>query len=88
MPPPPPASWSASIGCGRREIERLRVRIASDLHDDVGSNLWSITLLSRILAKQGSLGAEEQQDVNEINRIAVQTSNAIRDIIWLIKSRL
>jgi signal transduction histidine kinase len=72
----------------RREIERLRVRIASDLHDDVGSNLWSITLLSRILAKQGSLGAEEQQDVNEINRIAVQTSNAIRDIIWLIKSRL
>jgi ligand-binding sensor domain-containing protein/signal transduction histidine kinase len=68
----------------RREIERLRVRIASDLHDDVGSSLWSITLLSRTLAKHGSLGSQERQDVDEIHRIAVQTSNAIRDIIWLI----
>jgi signal transduction histidine kinase len=68
----------------RREIERLRVRIASDLHDDVGSSLWSITLLSRMLARHGNLTPEEKQDVNEINRISVQTSNSIRDIIWLI----
>jgi ligand-binding sensor domain-containing protein len=68
----------------RREIERLRLRIASDLHDDVGSSLWSITLLSRMLAQHGTLTPEERQDVNEINRISVQTSNSIRDIIWLI----
>ncbi|HEX2972966.1 MAG TPA: two-component regulator propeller domain-containing protein, partial [Tepidisphaeraceae bacterium] len=68
----------------RRELERLRVRIASDLHDDVGSSLWSITLLSRMLAKSEKLEAEEQQDVEEIQRISVQTSNSIRDIIWLI----
>lgn len=68
----------------RRELERLRVRIAGDLHDDIGSSLWSITLLSRMLAKHGKLGAEEQQDVEEIHRIANQTSTSIRDIIWLI----
>jgi ligand-binding sensor domain-containing protein len=68
----------------RRELERLRVRIASDLHDDIGSSLWSITLLSRMLAKHGNLAAEERQDVDEIHRIANQTSNSIRDIIWLI----
>lgn len=68
----------------RREIERLRVRIASDLHDDLGSSLWSITLLSRMLAKHGKLGDEERQDISEINRIAIQSSNSIRDIIWLI----
>lgn len=68
----------------RREIERLRVRIASDLHDDIGSSLWSITLLSRMLTKHGNLGAEERQDLEEIHRIAIQTSNSIRDIIWLI----
>jgi signal transduction histidine kinase len=68
----------------RRELERLRVRIASDLHDDVGSSLWSITLLSRLLAKHGEMGSQERQDVGEINRIAAQTSNSIRDIIWLI----
>ena len=68
----------------RREIERLRVRIAGDLHDDIGSSLWSITLLSRMLTKHGNLGTEERQDLEEIHRIAVQTSNSIRDIIWLI----
>lgn len=68
----------------RREIERLRVRIASDLHDDLGSSLWSITLLSRMLAKHGKLGDEERQDISEIHRIAIQSSNSIRDIIWLI----
>jgi ligand-binding sensor domain-containing protein len=68
----------------RREIERLRVRIAGDLHDDIGSSLWSITMLSRMLAKQGNLGTQERQDLEEIHRIAVQTSNSIRDIIWLI----
>lgn len=68
----------------RREIEQLRVRIASDLHDDLGSSLWSITLLSRMLAKHGKLGDEERQDINEIHRIAIQSSNSIRDIIWLI----
>jgi ligand-binding sensor domain-containing protein/signal transduction histidine kinase len=68
----------------REELERLRVRIAGDLHDDVGSSLWSIILLSRTLSKHGALGAEEQKDVEEIHRISVQTSNAIRDIIWLI----
>jgi signal transduction histidine kinase len=67
-----------------REIERLRVKIANDLHDDVGSSLWSITMLSRMLAQQGTLATEAQHDVSEINRIAVQTSNSIRDIIWLI----
>jgi signal transduction histidine kinase len=37
-----------------------------------------------MLARHGSLTPEERQDVNEINRISVQTSNSIRDIIWLI----
>jgi len=68
----------------RREIERLRVRIAGDLHDEVGSSLWSITLLSKILQEHGKMGEEERRDMAEIHRIAVQTSNAVRDIVWLI----
>ena len=68
----------------RREIERLRARIAGDLHDEVGSSLWSITLLSKILQEHGSMGDEERRDMAEIHRIAVQTSNSVRDIVWLI----
>jgi ligand-binding sensor domain-containing protein/signal transduction histidine kinase len=67
-----------------RELEKLRMRIASDLHGEVGSSLWSITLLSQMLGKHGQLGQEEQRDAGEIHRIAKQTSNAIRDIVWII----
>lgn len=68
----------------QRQMDRLRVRIARDLHDEIGSSLWSITLLTRMLIKDGRLGPEARQDVDEIARIANQTANAIRDIIWLI----
>lgn len=67
-----------------RELERLRIRLAGDLHDELGSSLWSINLLSQSLQKYGRLGDEERQDVGQIHRIARQTSNAIRDIVWII----
>jgi signal transduction histidine kinase len=67
-----------------REMERLRVRIAGDLHDELGSSLWSIALLSQMLNKHGKMGDEERRDADEIHRIARQTSNAIRDIVWII----
>ncbi len=67
-----------------RELERLRMRIAGDLHDEVGSSLWSVTLLSQMLRKHGKMGDEERRDAGEIHRIAQQTSNAIRDIVWII----
>jgi ligand-binding sensor domain-containing protein/signal transduction histidine kinase len=68
----------------RREIELLRVKIAGDLHDEVGSSLWSITLLSQMLEKHEALPAECRQTAGNVHRIAVQTSNSIRDIVWLI----
>jgi len=67
----------------QRELEQLRQRIASDLHDDIGSNLGNIALLSEIVAEQ-SIG-ETRQDVQEIHRIAQQTADSMRDIVWLIQ---
>jgi signal transduction histidine kinase len=67
----------------QRELEQLRQRIASDLHDDIGSNLGNIALLSEIVAEQ-SMG-ETREDVQEIHRIAQQTADSMRDIVWLIQ---
>jgi ligand-binding sensor domain-containing protein len=72
----------------RHELERLRVRIAGDLHDEIGSSLWSITLLSKMLQQDGDLGEEGKQDAAEIHRIATQTSSALRDIVWMINPGL
>lgn len=68
----------------RRELEQLRLRIAGDLHDELGSNLSGIGLLSRRVGKQPALGERERSELNEIGQIAAQTTEAVRDIIWFI----
>ena len=50
----------------------------------VGSNLSAILLLSRRVQKLGALVNEPGEDLASINRIAQQTANAIREIVWLI----
>jgi signal transduction histidine kinase len=62
----------------RRETHRLRERIASDLHDEIGSNLGSIALLSEIGADHGPL--------REIHRVARETVDSMHDIAWVIRS--
>jgi signal transduction histidine kinase len=66
----------------RKEVERLRQRIASDLHDEIGSNLATIALLSHLAQRQGG---PAQEDLAEISRVARETANSMRDIVWLIK---
>ncbi|HEU4628610.1 MAG TPA: two-component regulator propeller domain-containing protein [Gemmatimonadaceae bacterium] len=66
------------------ELERLRLRIASDLHDDVGSNLSSIALLSEMLQGHDRLDDLEQRQLQRINVAAEETIGALRDIIWLV----
>ncbi|TWT68317.1 histidine kinase [Crateriforma conspicua] len=69
----------------KRETKRLRDRIASDLHDDIGSNLGTIRLISQTILMNPNCDDELRQDINEIAKIATETSDSMRDILWLIK---
>jgi ligand-binding sensor domain-containing protein/signal transduction histidine kinase len=62
-----------------RELERLRLRIARDLHDDVGANLASMALIAEAMEKQPAFG-----DPADLRRIALHTIDALRDIVWFI----
>lgn len=62
-----------------RMLERLRLRIARDLHDEVGANLGSIALLAQIMEKSPS-----STDAAQVSSIAAQTIETLRDIIWFI----
>jgi signal transduction histidine kinase len=66
-----------------RDLSRLRRRIAADLHDEIGSNLGSITLLARLAADQQN--GEGRADLTDIQRIAQETADSMRDIVWLIQ---
>jgi signal transduction histidine kinase len=65
-----------------RRVTRLRLRIARDLHDEVGSNLGSIALLSEVMPRTAD--GRSSEEVSEIRRIAVQTIESLRDIVWLL----
>jgi len=62
-----------------RELERLRLRIARDLHDDVGANLASMALIAEAMEKQPAFG-----DPADLRRIALNTIDSLRDIVWFI----
>jgi signal transduction histidine kinase len=71
----------------RYRIEKLRFHIARDLHDDIGSTLGSINILSqtarRRLDKQ--LPAEEISPIfHTIGKSAENTLEAMDDIVWSI----
>ena len=74
----------------RDQLDQLRKRIASDLHDDIGSNLGSISLIARTARKdlvrlQGPV--EVAEDLGEVESIARESSLAMRDIVWLLERR-
>jgi ligand-binding sensor domain-containing protein/signal transduction histidine kinase len=66
------------------ELQALRLRIAADLHDDVGSSLSSIALLTDRLHKGGPAGQLQQHQIQRINRAARETVSALNDIVWLV----
>ena len=68
----------------RREAERLRQQIARDLHDDIGSNLGGIVLLSEI-GSQHSTDQDSRSDFESIRQAAEEASLSMRDIVWLIQ---
>ena len=74
----------------RNQIDELRKRIASDLHDDIGSNLGSISMIARTARKdlvrlQGPEAVAE--DLGEVESIARESSLAMRDIVWLLERK-
>ena len=65
-------------------LERVRHRIARDLHDDMGSTLSSIALLSE-MARQHQLGQRPAQAAGLLHQIqdsSRQMLDALDDIVW------
>ena len=67
------------------ELERVRKRIASDLHDDIGSSLTQISLLSEVV-NQRIAGRESAvaQPLAQIANSSRELVDAMSDIVWAI----
>jgi ligand-binding sensor domain-containing protein len=69
-----------------REMERLRVQIASDLHDDIGSTLTKIAVHSEIIqtTPEKTKVATSSKKIGTMSREIITT---LSDVVWSIDSR-
>ncbi len=82
-------AWSAHHARTRYllGLERQRTRIAMDLHDEVGSGLASVGILSGLLAA-GSLDEEERRSTaRAIATTAEELGHTLSDIVWSLDPR-
>ncbi|MBX7152176.1 hypothetical protein K1X84_11075 [bacterium] len=68
------------------EIERLRAKIASDLHDDVGSTLTNISVYSGLL-RTGIPMADKVNVLSQIEGLTREVVQAMSDVVWSIDAR-
>ena len=70
-----------------RAISEERARIASDMHDDLGSGLTSIRLLSEIANLKSGDDHVAKAEISKIARSAGEMSEHLREIIWTMNTR-
>ena len=70
------------------ELERVRTRIATDLHDDVGANLSQIAILSEVArAQAGGKDVAVDTPLSRIADLSRESVDAMSEIVWAIDPR-
>jgi signal transduction histidine kinase len=71
----------------RRELQMARERIASDLHDDVGSNLGTITLHTEFLLDQ--IESDQQREhLKAITKLTKESVYGLREVLHTSAPRI
>lgn len=70
-----------------RGIERERSRIAQDIHDDIGSSLTRITMLSQSVRRGGKEPYDVAPVLGRIHDTAIEITHALDEIVWALDPR-
>jgi ligand-binding sensor domain-containing protein/signal transduction histidine kinase len=68
-------------------VQKVRNTIATDLHDDIGSTLTNISILSELSKKNLEQPQAAEQLLQRITEESVASQQALDDIIWSVNSR-
>ena len=67
------------------ELERIRTRIASDLHDDIGAGLSQIAVISEAVRTQLKNSSEETTSrLHKVSETARDLMESMSDIVWAV----
>ena len=70
----------------QQRVQHIRNKIAQDLHDDIGSTLSSISILSDLALKNNS-GYYTRETMSEIKDSSILLMERMDDIVWSINPR-
>lgn len=68
-------------------VERERLRISKDMHDDIGSRLTQIELLSNLTRRNMNDAAKVEKSLEEISAVADDIVTSFDEIVWAVNPR-
>jgi signal transduction histidine kinase len=68
-----------------RALEQERARIAQDLHDDLGSTLTRLSLLSGLIKADKDSAEQVEAHATKLSQAADQTVRALEEIVWAVR---
>lgn len=71
----------------QRELERERTRIAQDLHDDLGTSLTQINLLSALANRDQTPPSETREIIQQMDGCARKMVTALDEIVWAVNPK-
>ena len=71
-----------------RATERLRLRIADDLHDDIGSELSGIALEADLIARSLPPESPARPRLTNVGQTIRSAGENLRDVVWIVNPEL
>ena len=71
----------------RREIEQERARVAHDLHDDLGSGLTEVNMLTTLVKSPTTSPAEKDRYLGDLSETARRMVTSLDEIVWAVNPR-
>ena len=71
------------------EIERLRSKIAADLHDDIGAGLTEISIMGEVINQKLPQSSKQliSSEIQKIGAVSRGLIDSMSDIVWLVNPR-
>ena len=66
------------------ELQKVRTRIATDLHDDIGSSLTQIAILSEVAQQSMKGNGASMEPLKSIANVSNELVETMSDIVWAI----
>jgi signal transduction histidine kinase len=68
----------------QQALEHERLRIAHDIHDDLGARVTQIALLSAMSQERPGLSEKAREDFNQISRMSRELVSALYETVWTV----